>query len=88
MSYRALPLECYCGERPDRILEVGFTSEQTMVVHYWCSACSRVLFISKGLEECSRECPEADIEVVPLPIIATHSDDARFLHSMGIAAPE
>ena len=83
MSYRALPLACYCGERPDRILEVGFTSEQTLVVHYWCSACSRVLFVSKGLTECIDDCPAADPnEPVPQEV----ADDARFLQSMGISA--
>ena len=85
MSYRALPLACYCGERPDRILEVGFTSEQTMVVHYWCSSCSRVLFVTKGLAECIQECPAADPDDVPPQRIL---EDARFLQSMGIAADE
>jgi hypothetical protein len=83
MSYRALPLACYCGERPDRILEVGFTSDQTMVVHYWCSACSRVLFVSKALSECMDACPVPEAGDEPPQEIA---DDARFLQSMGIAA--
>jgi hypothetical protein len=85
MSYRALPLACYCGERPDRILEVGFTSDQKMVVHYWCSACSRVLFISKGLAECAEECPAPEAEDA-LPQAA--AEDVRFLQSMGIMAPD
>jgi len=85
MSYRALPLTCYCGERPDRILEVGFTSDQTMVVHYWCASCSRVLFVSKTLAECSQECPEPDVADVPPQVIA---DDARFLQSIGIIAAD
>src|SRR6478609_3275795 len=59
MSYRPLPLSCICGEIPDRILEVGFTSDRHMVVHYWCSSCSRVLFISRSLEECTQACPPA-----------------------------
>ena len=85
MSYRAIPLACYCGERPDRILEVGLTSEQTMVIHYWCSACSRVLFVTKGLDECHQECPIPEAADAPPQVVA---DDARFLQSMGIAAPE
>lgn len=85
MSYRALPLACYCGERPDRILEVGFTSERTLVVHYWCSACSRVLFVSKGLEECVQDCPKPDDTDAPPQAAA---EDARFLQSMGITASE
>jgi hypothetical protein len=85
MSYRALPLACYCGGRPDRILEVGFTSEKTMVVHYWCSACSRVLFVSKGLDECAQDCPAVDEADAPPQAAA---EDARFLQSMGIADTE
>lgn len=85
MSYRAIPLACYCGERPDRILEVGLTSDQTVVVHYWCSACSRVLFIAKNLAECARECPAPDQED---PLAQFAADDALFLRSMGIVIPE
>jgi hypothetical protein len=85
MSYRAIPLACYCGERPDRILEVGLTSEQTMVVHFWCSSCNRVMFVSKSLSECTHECPQADDTDNPPQVTA---DDARFLQRMGIAAPE
>jgi hypothetical protein len=82
MGYRALPLTCFCGEAPDRILEVGFTSQRDMVVHFWCSACNRVLFITKPLEECLAECPEAEEEDTRL----TAAEDARFLESLGIAA--
>jgi len=81
MGYRAMQLACYCGQAPDRILEVGFTSEGNMVVHFWCSACSRVLFTSKSLEECAKACPPPDVEA------QKHSADAdaSFLHSLGIA---
>ena len=82
MSYRALPLTCFCGEVPDRILEVGFTSDQHMVIHFWCSACKRVLFNSKTLDECAEECPPADKADLQL----TAAADARFLESLGIAA--
>ena len=82
MSYRALPLTCFCGEVPDRILEVGFTSDRSMVVHFWCSACSRVLFVSKTLEDCAAECPEADAADVKFAADA----DAHFLAALGIAA--
>jgi hypothetical protein len=85
MSYSAIPLSCYCGERPDRILEVGLTSDQKMVIHYWCSACSRVLFVSKSLTECAIECPPRVEDDAP-PQAAI--DDARFLQSMGIAASD
>ena len=85
MSYRAIPLACYCGERPDRILEVGLTSDQTVVIHFWCSACSRVLFVTKALDECERECPVVDGGAESPQVL---TDDARFLQSMGIAASD
>jgi hypothetical protein len=59
-----------------------------MVIHYWCSACSRVLFVSKGLDECAQECPspdEAAEEDAPPQVAA---DDARFLESMGIVSSD
>jgi hypothetical protein len=85
MGYRAIPLVCFCGDRPDRILEVGLTSDQAMVIHFWCSTCNRVLFVTKGLAECAQECPAPDAEDAP-PQAAM--DDARFLQSLGIAAME
>ena len=81
MSYLPLPLSCYCGEVPDRILEVGFTSDRHMVIHYWCSSCSRVLFISKTLEECGNSCPLPEESGNALD---HNPDDARFLNSVGI----
>jgi hypothetical protein len=82
MNYRPLPLVCYCGEVPDRILEVGFTSDRNIVIHYWCSSCSRVLFVSKSLAECAEACPPADENVNSFE---HNSEDARFLQSVGIA---
>jgi hypothetical protein len=81
MSYRPLPLACYCGEVPDRILEVGFTSDRHMVIHFWCSSCNRVLFVSKTLAECGVLCPNPDEG----PHSFDHSlEDAQFLQSIGI----
>ena len=76
-----MQLACYCGQAPDRILEVGFTSEGNMVVHFWCSACSRVLFISKSREECAQAWPPPDAEAAKQSADA----DASFLQSLGIA---
>ena len=84
MGYRAMQLDCYCGQAPDRILEIGFTSDRRMVVHYWCSSCSRVLFISQSLDECGQACPPPDTEAK----MQFAAEDARFLQSLGIAAPE
>jgi hypothetical protein len=82
MSYRPMPLACYCGEIPDRILEVGFTSDRNMVVHFWCSSCSRVLFVSRSLEECAESCPAPD----PGDNLTGYGqEDAQFLQSIGIS---
>jgi hypothetical protein len=83
MSYRALPLECYCGEVPEQILEVGFTSEQHLVIHYWCAACKRVIFCTRTMEECRKLCPEPE-----KGSDEAAAEDARFLQSMGISFSE
>jgi hypothetical protein len=79
MSYRAMPLECYCGEVPEQILEVGFTSDKHMVIHYWCSGCKRVMFATRTMEECREQCPPPEM-AAPESV----AEDARFLSSMGI----
>ena len=84
MGYRAMQLTCYCGQAPDRILEVGFTSDRHMVVHYWCSGCQRVLFRSQSLNDCEAACPLPDVEAETEFAAA----DARFLQSLGIAETE
>ena len=78
-----MPLECYCGEAPEQILEVGFTSDRHMVIHYWCSACNRVIFVSRTLDECRDFCPQPDED----PSEAA-AEDARFLQSLGISSTE
>ena len=81
MGYRAIHLACYCGQPPERILEIGFTSDRNMVVHFWCSACNRVLFVSRSLDECAHGCPPPDVEAETL----LAAEDVRFLQSLGIA---
>jgi hypothetical protein len=75
---------CCCGEPPDQILEVGFTSEGDLVVHFWCSVCQRVLYMCQSLEECRQECPPPDTRADSL----SAAGDARFLRSLGIVVPE
>jgi hypothetical protein len=84
MGYRAMQLACYCGQAPDRILEIGFTSDRHMVVHFWCSTCNRVLFISRSLDACEQACPPPDVEADS----RSKAEDARFLQSLGIAVAE
>jgi hypothetical protein len=81
MGYRAYQFSCFCGQAPDRILEIGFTSDRHMVVHFWCSSCNRVLFVSESLEQCIHSCPPPDAEVEA----KAAAEDARFLESLGIA---
>lgn len=83
MNYRAMPLECYCGEAPEQILEVGFTSDRHMVIHYWCSACNRVVFQTRTLDECRDFCPAPDEDTV-----AAAAEDVRFLESLGISSSD
>jgi len=83
MNYRALPLQCYCGQVPDQILEVGFTSEKHLVIHYWCAACNRVIFMTRTLDECRDLCPEPQVD-----LSTAEAEDLRFLQSMGIRSGE
>jgi hypothetical protein len=90
MSYRHLPLTCECGEVPARILEIGFTAEHELVIHYWCSKCNRVVCVSKPLNECWRECPPRGFPqsvpriAAPTGLVEHTAEDARFLQSIGI----
>ncbi len=84
MGYRAKQYACCCGEPADRILEIGFSSDGMLVVHFWCSACQRVLHMSMPLDECRRECPPPD--TVADSFLA--DGDAHFLEALGIALPE
>ena len=83
MSYRHLDLCCGCGEPPDRIDEVGFTDEHELVIHWWCLRCCRVVYLSKRLIDCWRDCPrpEAGKEGAES---AYQSADDRFLQSIGV----
>jgi len=79
MSYRHLELCCACGEPPDHLDEVGFTDEHELVIHWWCLRCRKVVYISKHLSECWRDCPRPDFGKEDV-----ESADARFLQSVGI----
>ena len=81
MGYRAMQFACCCGEPPDQILEIGLTSDAKIVVHFWCSKCQRVFYMSRALDECRQECPPADTRADLL----SAAEDAHFLRSLGIA---
>jgi hypothetical protein len=92
MNYRHLPVECECGEVPDHISEVGFSSDRQLVVHWWCSKCSKLVYVAKPLADCWRDCPssedslEARLELLEPVDDERHnmSFDARFLRSVGV----
>jgi hypothetical protein len=81
MGYHALMLTCCCGAVPDRILEVGFTTDRQVVVHFWCSECNRVLYVCKPVDECFGVMSGPGEDLAGQMAAA----DARFLESLGIA---
>jgi len=90
MNYRHLPLQCRCGEVPDHIDEVGFTDAHELVVHWWCSNCRRVVYVSKPLAECWRECPlpEQSLEQRLMTLECGYGpEDTDFLRSVGVRMP-
>jgi hypothetical protein len=90
MNYRHLSLRCQCGEIPDRIAEVGFTDDHSMVIHWWCTNCKKVVYVTKSLSECWRECPSPSHSLDR--VLAKAGDgfyegqDAEFLRSIGVQA--
>ena len=88
MNYRHLSLHCHCGEIPERIAEVGFTDDRSLVIHWWCTQCQKVVYVAKPLTDCWRECPSIEHSldrVLPkLPDGAYQAEDAEFLRSIGV----
>jgi hypothetical protein len=75
MSYRHFSLCCRCGLPPTKIDEIGVTDDHELVIHWWCEDCRKLVWASKPLSECWRECPATD----------TQPDfDAEFLQSVGV----
>ena len=88
MNYRHLSLHCQCGEIPDRIAEVGFTDDHSMVIHWWCSKCQKVVYVAKALADCWRECPSPrsslDTVLHGMNSDSYEDQDAVFLRSIGV----
>lgn len=88
MNYRHMPLSCQCGEVPDHIYEVGFSDDHQLVIHWWCSRCRRVVYASKPLSDCWRECPQPDelleTRLRALETLGLASSDESFLRSVGV----
>jgi len=53
------------------------------VIHWWCLRCRKVVYVSKQLSECWRDCPRPVFEKEE-----TDSADARFLQSIGARFPD
>lgn len=88
MGYRHLSLCCKCGEAPTRIDEVGLTDDHELVIHWWCEGCKRVVYASKSLSDCWRECPEPKPRPY-IPELAVETGfDTKFLQSIGIRSTE
>jgi hypothetical protein len=87
MGYRALSVLCRCGRAPSSIDEVGLSDEHELVIHWWCDQCQRVVYASKSLTECWRDCPAAG-SAAPPPRPVTHPADSGydgdFLKTLGI----
>jgi hypothetical protein len=75
MSYRHFSLSCRCGKAPARIEEVGVTDDHELVIHWWCDDCRKLVWASKPLSDCWRECPKTE---------DGPKFDAEFLHSIGV----
>ena len=88
MNYRHLSLHCQCGEVPDSLAEVGFTDDHSLVIHWWCNKCQKVVYVAKALTDCWRECPSPDHSldrVLPgLSADSYEEQDADFLRSIGV----
>jgi hypothetical protein len=57
---------------------VGLTDEHELVVHWWCLRCRKVVYVTKSLSDCWRDCPRS------LGKEEAESADARFLQSIGV----
>jgi hypothetical protein len=91
MGYRHLSLLCSCGRAPARIDEVGLSADRELVIHWWCDHCRRVVYASKPLRECWRDCPDAGSGGPPqYPVLRASGGgyDDEFLKTLGIRALE
>ncbi len=87
MGYRPLSLSCRCGRAPARIDEVGLTDCHELVIHWWCEACQRVVYASRPLSDCWRDCPTAATTgPTQYPVLqsADCGFDGDFLKDLGI----
>jgi hypothetical protein len=90
MNYRHLSLRCHCGQIPDRIAQLGFTEDHSLVIHWWCTQCQKVVYVAKSLSDCWRDCPtpghSLDSALPELADGAYREEDAEFLRSIGVRA--
>ena len=87
MGYRPLSLLCRCGRAPASIDEVGLGDEHQLVIHWWCDECQRVVYASRPLLDCWRDCPAAGATGPPQYPVVLAGDcgyDGDFLKTLGI----
>lgn len=88
MNYRHLSLRCQCGDVPDRIAEVGFSDDHALIIHWWCAKCQKVVYVTKPLTDCWRECPSPSLSLDTVLGTAGpdsyDEQDTEFLRSMGV----
>jgi hypothetical protein len=93
MGFRQLSLSCVdCGgNTPIRIGRIGLTSQHQLLVHFWCGACKRSIYLVKALSDCWRECPKSEDESTVGELITDNmmrEPDTQFLHSLGVGLPD
>jgi hypothetical protein len=89
MSYRHFLLRCGCGAAPARIEEVGVTDERELVIHWWCEQCQAVVYASRSLADCWRNCPQTPAPALSPPLPQSPDGfDEEFLESIGVRLPE
>ncbi|MGO9229567.1 MAG: hypothetical protein ACLQKA_10220 [Bryobacteraceae bacterium] len=57
------------------------TDERELVIHWWCEECQKVVYASKSLADCWRECPQPQSQSEEQ---ARAGFDERFLESIGV----
>jgi hypothetical protein len=69
---------------------VGLSTDHQLVIHWWCMACRKAMFVVKDLAECWEECPQpGDLGVTAIAAqdLERKREDADFLHRLGICFP-
>ena len=83
MRYRALSFCCECGRAPLRITRVGLTEDYQLLIRWWCAGCKKMVDALKPLSVCWKDCPSTTSTAIEGEFDRA-SEDAQFLHSLGV----